>query len=52
MELLAARTPKLHTAVRDAVAAGWAYVVLAGTLIPVDRVIIHEAPMAGKATGR
>ena len=31
--LLAARAPKLRTAVRDAVKAGWAYVVLDGTLI-------------------
>ena len=38
MDLLAARAPKLRQAVRDAVKAGWAYVVLDGTLIPVDRV--------------
>ena len=36
--LLAARAPKLRTAVRDAKKAGYAYVVLDGTLIPVDRV--------------
>ena len=34
MELLAARAPRLRHAVRDAVKAGWAYVVLDGTLIP------------------
>ena len=33
--LLAARAPKLRTAVRDAKKAGHAYVVLDGTLIPV-----------------
>ena len=36
--LLAARAPKLRRAVRDAARAGYAYVVLDGTLIPVDRV--------------
>jgi predicted GTPase len=36
--LLAARAPKLRRAVRDAAKAGWAYVVLDGTLIPIDRV--------------
>src|SRR5437868_9098354 len=35
--LLAARAPKLRKAVRDAQKAGHAYVVLDGTLIPVDR---------------
>ncbi len=42
--LLAARAPKLRRAVRDAVKAGYAYVVLDGTLIPIDRV--------ARATGR
>jgi Helix-turn-helix of DDE superfamily endonuclease len=37
--LLAARAPKLRQAVRDAKRAGHAYVVLDGTLIPVDRVL-------------
>src|SRR6201981_2677286 len=37
-ELLAARAPKLRQAIRAAAKAGWAYVVLDGTLIPVDRV--------------
>ena len=36
--LLAARAPRLRQAVREAKKAGWAYVVLDGTLIPVDRV--------------
>jgi hypothetical protein len=38
VELLAARAPKLRKAVRDAKKAGYAYVVLDGTLIPIDRV--------------
>jgi hypothetical protein len=36
--LLAARAPKLREEVRDAKRAGYAYVVLDGTLIPIDRV--------------
>jgi hypothetical protein len=35
--LLAARAPRLRKAVRDAARAGHAYVVLDGTLIPIDR---------------
>src|SRR5580704_2737506 len=35
--LLAARAPELRQAIRDA-KAGYAYVVLDGTLIPIDRV--------------
>jgi hypothetical protein len=35
--LLAARAPKLRTAVRAAKRAGYAYVVVDGTLIPIDR---------------
>jgi Helix-turn-helix of DDE superfamily endonuclease len=38
VELLAARAPKLRKAVRDAKKAGHAYVVLDGTLIPINRV--------------
>src|SRR5271169_5341881 len=38
VELLAARAPKLRAAVRDAKRAGHAYVILDGTLIPIDRV--------------
>ena len=45
VDLLAARAPKLRTAVRDAVKAGYAYVVVDGTLIPVDR-----APRTGRST--
>ena len=47
-ELLAARAPKLRTAVRDAVRAGYAYVVLDGTLIPVDRVAADRPFYSGK----
>jgi hypothetical protein len=36
--LLAVRAPKLRKAVRDAKKAGRAYVVVDGTLIPIDRV--------------
>jgi len=36
--LLAARAPRLRKAVRDAARAGHSYVVLDGTLIPIDRV--------------
>ena len=38
MALLAARAPSLHQAIRDAAGAGYAYVVLDRTLIPIDRV--------------
>ena len=48
VELLAARAPKLRTAVRDAVKAGYAYVVLDGTLIPVDRVAADRPFYSGK----
>ena len=47
-DLLAARAPKLRTAVRDAVKAGYAYVVLDGTLIPVDRVAADRPFYSGK----
>src|SRR5689334_4863844 len=48
VELLAARAPKLRTAVRDAQKAGYAYVVLDGTLIPVDRVAADRPFYSGK----
>jgi hypothetical protein len=38
VSLLAARAPKLRAAVRGARKAGYAYVVVDGTLIPIDRV--------------
>jgi Helix-turn-helix of DDE superfamily endonuclease/DDE superfamily endonuclease len=47
-ELLAARAPELRQAVRDAKRAGWAYVVIDGTLIPVDRVAADRPFYSGK----
>ena len=46
--LLAARAPKLRQAVRDAKKAGHAYVVLDGTLIPVNRVAADRPFYSGK----
>jgi hypothetical protein len=46
--LLAARAPKLRQAVRDAKKAGHAYVILDGTLIPVDRVAADRPFYSGK----
>ena len=48
VDLLAARAPKLRTAVRDAVKAGYANVVVDGTLIPVDRVAADRPFYSGK----
>jgi hypothetical protein len=47
-ELLAARAPKLPKAVRDAKKAGHAYVVLDGTLIPIDRIAADRPFYSGK----
>ena len=47
-ELLAARAPKLRKAVRDAKKAGHAYVVVDGTLIPIDRVAADRPFYSGK----
>jgi hypothetical protein len=46
--LLAARSPKLRRALRDAKKAGHAYVVIDGTLIPVDRVAADRPFYSGK----
>ena len=46
--LLAARAPKLRKAVRDAKKAGYAYVVLDGTLVPIDRVAADRPFYSGK----
>ena len=46
--LLAARAPKLRRAVRDAKKAGYASVVLDGTLIPIDRVAADRPFYSGK----
>ena len=48
VELLAVRAPKLRTAIQDAMRAGYAYVVLDGTLIPVDRVAADRPFYSGK----
>jgi hypothetical protein len=46
--LLAARAPKLRKGVRDAKKPGYAYVVLDGTLIPIDRVAADRLFYSGK----
>jgi hypothetical protein len=46
--LLAARAPKLRQAIRDAARAGYAYVVLDGTLIPIDRVAADRPSYSGE----
>jgi hypothetical protein len=46
--LLAARAPRLRKAVRDAARAGHSYVVLDGTLIPIDRVAADRPFYSGK----
>src|SRR5207244_10508293 len=46
--LLAARSPKLRQALRDARKAGHAYLVLDGTLIPIDRVAADRPFFSGK----
>jgi hypothetical protein len=48
VELLAARAPKLRKAIRDAKSAGHAYVILDGTLIPIDRVARDKPFYSGK----
>jgi len=48
VELLAARAPKLREAVGGAAKAGHAYVVLDGTLIPIDRVAADRPFYSGK----
>ena len=46
--LLAAGAPKLRRALRDAKDAGHAYVVIDGTLIPIDRVAADRPFYSGK----
>jgi hypothetical protein len=46
--LLAARSPRLRQALRDAKRAGYAYVVIDGTLIPIDRVAADRPFYSGK----
>ena len=46
--LLAARSPNLHNALRKATKSGHAYVVIDGTLIPIDRVATDRPFYSGK----
>ena len=46
--LLTARAPKLRQALRDAAKAGHAYLVIDGTLIPIDRVAADRPSCSGK----
>jgi DDE superfamily endonuclease/Helix-turn-helix of DDE superfamily endonuclease len=46
--LLAARSPKLHRALAKAKEAGHAYVVIDGTLLPIDRVAADRPFYSGK----
>jgi Helix-turn-helix of DDE superfamily endonuclease len=46
--LLAARSPKLRTALAKATQAGHAYVVIDGTLIPIDRIAADRPFYSGK----
>jgi hypothetical protein len=47
-DLLAGRAPKLKRAISDAKRAGHAYVILDGTLIPIDRVARDKPFYSGK----
>ncbi len=46
--LLAARSPKLRQALRDAARAGHAYLVIDGTVIPIDRVAADRPFYSGQ----
>lgn len=46
--LLAARSPKLRKALRQAKKAGHAHVVIDGTLIPIDRLAADRPSCSGK----
>ncbi|GAA3685188.1 hypothetical protein GCM10022267_84990 [Lentzea roselyniae] len=48
VELLAKRSPKLRQALRTAKRWGCAYVVLDGTLIPIDRIVADRPFYSGK----
>jgi DDE superfamily endonuclease/Helix-turn-helix of DDE superfamily endonuclease len=48
VELLAARAPKLRAALREAKHQGLAYVVIDGTLIPIDRIAADRPFYSGK----
>lgn len=48
VELLAARAPKLRAALRGAKRHGMAYVVIDGTLVPIDRIAADRPFYSGK----
>lgn len=48
VELLAARAPKLRAALRTAKRQGMAFVVIDGTLIPIDRIAADRPFHSGK----
>jgi hypothetical protein len=48
VELLAARAPKLRAALRKAKRDGMAYVIIDGTLIPIDRIAADRPFYSGK----
>jgi hypothetical protein len=52
VELLAARSPTLQAALQSAKRAGHAYVVLDGTVIPIDRVAADRPFFSGKHKAR
>lgn len=53
MELLAARAPKLRAALRKAKREKMAYVIIDGTLIPIDRIAStgRSSPASTSAMG-
>jgi hypothetical protein len=48
VELLAARAPKLRAALREANSQGYAFVIIDGTLIPIDRIAADRPFYSGK----
>jgi hypothetical protein len=48
VELLAGRAPKLRAALRKAKREGMAYVIIDGTLIPIDRIAVDRPFYSGK----
>jgi hypothetical protein len=48
VELLAARAPKLRAALRKAKREGMAYVIIDGTLVPIDRIAADRPFYSGK----
>ena len=52
VELLAARAPTLRTALRKAKREGMAYVIIDGTLIPIDRIVAALVHKIGTVIGQ